>query len=588
MLLTLLAFAQIGMARANATKTVLLLYDGGREFSGIAMIDRNFESTLNDVVSNRVTIFREYMDLTRIRQTNYEPVLRDFYRFKYANSKPDVIVAVRDRPLDFLLKPGGDLFPGVPIVSSAMDLRQVKSRKLPATVTGVSLPLTFWPSLAVARQLQPEIENVAVVSGASPNDHALEMLARNELREHEKELNFTYLSGLSMEELLHRVGKLPPHSVILFVLVTQDGDGRSFMPHDVIAKLSAAANAPVYIFADNWLDCGAIGGDLISAAECGKETARLTLRILHGENPASIPFVDSPARVKMLDARELQRWNIRSANIPPGTIVLHRELTVWEAYRWRILGGITLIILQSILIVALLLHRKRRRMAEENLRISEAQRKAAVLEERNRMARDIHDTLAQGFTGVIFQLEAAKNASVNGAPSEADEHMQRASELARQSPGEARRSVKALRPEALEQGELCAALRGLIQQTTTGTSLRGEFTTQGQPRKLSPIGEDTLLRILQECLTNALKHSGAKVFRATLSFDAKAVSLKLEDDGIGFDPLRRHDGFGLLGIRERVNQTEGELVIATEPGNGTRICVTLITSELDATTQGQS
>jgi len=391
-----------------------------------------------------------------------------------------------------------------------------------------------------------------------------------------------------MEELLHRVGKLPPHSVILFVLVTQDGDGRSFMPDDVIAKLSAAANAPVYIFADNWLDCGAIGGDLISAAECGKETARLTLRILHGENPASIPFVDSPARVKMLDARELQRWNIRSANIPPVTIVLHRELTVWEAYRWRILGGITLIILQSILIVALLLHRKRRRMAEENLRISEAQRKAAVLEERNRMARDIHDTLAQGFTGVIFQLEAAKNASVNGAPSEADEHMQRASELARQSLGEARRSVKALRPEALEQGELCAALRGLIQQTTTGTSLRGEFTTQGQPRKLSPIREDTLLRILQECLTNALKHSGAKVFRATLSFDANAVSLKLEDDGIGFDPLRRHDGFGLLGIRERVNQIEGKLVIATEPGNGTRICVTLITSELDATTQGPS
>src|SRR6266404_3024118 len=135
MLFTLLTFAQIGMAQANATKTVLLLYDGGREFSGIALIDRNFEYTLNDVVSNRVTIFREYMDLTRIRQTNYEAVLRDFYRFKYANSKPDVIVAVRDRPLDFLLKPGGDLFPGVPIVSAAMDLRQVKSRKLPATVT---------------------------------------------------------------------------------------------------------------------------------------------------------------------------------------------------------------------------------------------------------------------------------------------------------------------------------------------------------------------------------------------------------------------------------------------------------------------
>ena len=120
----------------------------------------------------------------------------------------------------------------------------------------------------------------------------------------------------------------------------------------------------------------------------------------------------------MLDARQLQRWGIPLARVPSGSIVLNRVPTMWEAYRWRIVGGVSLIVLQSVLIVMLLLHRKRRRMAEQNLRISHAQRQAAVLEERNRMARDIHDTLAQGFTGVIVQLEAAKNAFANGSSAE--------------------------------------------------------------------------------------------------------------------------------------------------------------------------
>ena len=150
---------------------------------------------------------------------------------------------------------------------------------------------------------------------------------------------------------------------------------------------------------------------------------------------------------------------------------------MWEAYRWRIVGGVSLIVFQSVLITTLLLQRKRRRMAEQNLRISEAHRQTAVLEERNRMARDIHDTLAQGFTGVIVQLEAAKSAFANGSSAEGEEHNRRAAELARQSLGEARRSVKALRPEVLEQEDLWIALDGLIKRMTAGRRLSGDIAS---------------------------------------------------------------------------------------------------------------
>ena len=576
-LLGLFCFSQIGLAQSNATKTVLVLYDGGREFTGIALIDRNIESTLNEALTNRVMIFREYMDLTRIGPANYEQVLRDFYRSKYSSNSPDVVVAVRGRPLDFLLKHGNELFREVPIVSAAMDLRQVNARKLPTNATGSSLQVRYWPTLALARALQPETEQVVVVLGASANDRALEALVRDELREHEHELKFTYLTGLPIDELLGRVSNLPPLAVILFASFAQDGAGLSFLPNDALALISRAANAPTYINSEDVLDCGAVGGDLISFAAVGKDTGKLALRILQGEKPADIPFTESSARVKMLDARQLDRWGIPLARVPFGSIVLNRVPTVWEAYRWRIVGGVSLIVLQSVLIVMLLLHRKRRRMAEQNLRISQAQRQAAVLEERNRMARDIHDTLAQGFTGVIVQLEAAKLAFANGSSSEGEEHNRRASDLARQSLGEARRSVRALRPEALEHGDLCVALDGLIKQMTAGTRLRGQFTTHGQPRQLMPSIEENLLRIQQETLTNALKHSDAKVFKATLSFEDNRVCLEVRDDGSGFDLSKKHDGFGLLGIRERVNQMDGKLTIESEAGNGTRIRIILPT-----------
>jgi signal transduction histidine kinase len=248
---------------------------------------------------------------------------------------------------------------------------------------------------------------------------------------------------------------------------------------------------------------------------------------------------------------------------------------VWESYRWQIIGGFGVIVLQSVSIAALLLHRRHRRRAEQNLRISESHRQTAVLNERNRMARDMHDTLAQGFTGVIVQLEAAKNASGHGASADMETHVNRATELARHSLSEARRTIRALRPEALEHSELSVALRVLMEHMTAGTELRGEFSTRGEPRSLTASTEDNLLRIHQEILTNTLKHSGAKLVTAALSFEETAVVLGIKDDGVGFDVSTKHDGLGLLGIRERVRQMNGKLTIESRRGSGTSIQVAI-------------
>jgi PAS domain S-box-containing protein len=206
---------------------------------------------------------------------------------------------------------------------------------------------------------------------------------------------------------------------------------------------------------------------------------------------------------------------------------------------------------------------------------AEQGQRAAVLEERNRMARDIHDTLAQGFTGVIVQLEAAEDAVSCGYRKEADDHLHRAGELARQSLSEARRSVHALRPRALEEHNFWDALKGSIKNTTVGTALHATFEAQGKLPELPQPWQENLLHIGQEALTNTLKYAHARNFKTRLTYKAKELRLELRDDGDGFKAKDRHDGVGLRGMRERVEQMGGELEITSSGGKGTKITVLL-------------
>jgi PAS domain S-box-containing protein len=206
---------------------------------------------------------------------------------------------------------------------------------------------------------------------------------------------------------------------------------------------------------------------------------------------------------------------------------------------------------------------------------AEQSRQAAILGERNRLARDIHDTLAQGFTGVIVQLEALEDAIACCRRKEANKHLQRASELARQSLNEARRSVHALRPQALQGGNFWDALKGLIKNTTAGTALHTTFSLRGKLRHLPLAWQENLLHIGQEALTNALKYAHPRNFETRLTFNTKELRLELRDDGDGFKVKERHDGFGLAGMRERVEQMGGKLKISSARGKGTEIVVIL-------------
>jgi len=222
-------------------------------------------------------------------------------------------------------------------------------------------------------------------------------------------------------------------------------------------------------------------------------------------------------------------------------------------------------------------------LALQVTRLSAQNRESDLMAERNRVARDIHDTLAQGFTGVIAQLEAAKGAISQRKKVRASDHLDRAGELAREGLREARRSVQALRPLALEEKPLAIALRDLIERVTTGTTMEAKLTLQGEPRELPEDVETNLLHIGQEVLTNALRHARASQFDVVLVFDRDVIRLTLRDNGCGFDPTKNHEGFGLQGMRERAEEMGGQFSIDSSEGNGAVISIVLpLTSSSDS------
>jgi signal transduction histidine kinase len=202
-------------------------------------------------------------------------------------------------------------------------------------------------------------------------------------------------------------------------------------------------------------------------------------------------------------------------------------------------------------------------------------REAGAGDERQRMAREIHDTLAQGLTGIITQLEAAQQTA---SEPERERRIDNAKRLARDSLAEARRSVQALRPQALEDSKLPDALADEVTRWTATTGVPAEVTTTGDPRALHPEVEVTLLRVAQEALANVARHAAAAHAWVTLSYMEDVVTLDVCDDGVGFDRPEQSPsggGFGLIAMGQRIHRLAGQLEIESEPGAGTAVSASL-------------
>jgi signal transduction histidine kinase len=219
-----------------------------------------------------------------------------------------------------------------------------------------------------------------------------------------------------------------------------------------------------------------------------------------------------------------------------------------------------------------IIHQSRQRaqllglLADTQAELAALSRRAGAMAERERLAHDVHDTLAQGFTSVLLLLQAAETASDLAT---ARHHIGRAQSTAHENLAEARALIADLAPPALHRGSLPEALRQLVDRLSGDLGVRPGLHVTGTPRVLLADHDVVLLRVAQEAIANVRKHAGASRIDVSLSYHDSAVVLIVSDDGCGFDPSTVDPGFGLSGMRSRVDQVGGTLLVSSEPLGGT-------------------
>jgi signal transduction histidine kinase len=238
----------------------------------------------------------------------------------------------------------------------------------------------------------------------------------------------------------------------------------------------------------------------------------------------------------------------------------------WSAYA----GWCMVFLLAGLLVTLFARHLER---FYEASRTAEERQRSAIVAERMRFARDIHDTLAQGFTGIMMQLNAAEQ-RLQDNPEQARLHIEKARSLANESVEEAQQSVTALRNVALATGTLLGAIEQIGHKLTADSGVRLESKLEGQPYSLPEQCEANLLRIAQEALTNAVRHAGASAIDVRLAYGAGSVTLEAGDNGHGMSGAERQ-GFGIKGMKQRTEQIGGEFKMLSGPGLGTRVIITV-------------
>ena len=212
------------------------------------------------------------------------------------------------------------------------------------------------------------------------------------------------------------------------------------------------------------------------------------------------------------------------------------------------------------------------RLEAAQAELAEVSRQAGTLAERQRLAGEIHDTLAQGLTSIVMLLQAA-DTEIGSDPPQARRHVGLATQTAREGLAEARAMVAALTPAHLDSGPLHEALARLTDRIGAELDIGARFEVCGKARPLSATAEVVLLRAGQEALANVRKHAHARDVCVVLSYDERAVRLDVRDDGAGFDPAQVNGGYGLRGMRSRILQVGGSLLVKTHPGGGTALSV---------------
>lgn len=358
-------------AAAEGVKRVVLLSESESDLPAAVAMEAGIRDTLRTKFPSGLEIYSEYLDLDRFSDPALDANTATYLERKYASTPVDIVIAVGPRALAFSLQHRATLFIGLPLLYITIGAFDTVGQDLPPGVFGVTFHTDLAPTVDLALQLQPTARQLVVVSGEAAQDRMWETKARSELSVYKDRLQLSFLSALPMAELLHRLSLLPRDSIVLYLTIFKDGAGRLFRPLDAGKLVSDASNAPVYGVYDTLLGMGIVGGHMDTFAAKGREIGEVAARLLAGEHVEKNSVGSAAAAAYLVNGRELQRWQLDEARLPPDAIIQFKDPSLWEQFHWQIILVFAVIAIQSLIMSVALIQNRRRRKAEALARESE-------------------------------------------------------------------------------------------------------------------------------------------------------------------------------------------------------------------------
>jgi signal transduction histidine kinase len=602
--LALISFA--AAPRSNASddsqshRTVLTVYWSSESFTGTPELDAVIQRGLQSD-TERIDYFAEYLESDRFPDEQASAALSHYIREKVRDRRIDVVIAVTDVALQFALRYRAALFPGAPIVFSAVSPPEPGARADGPGVTGLLSGVGFGETLQLALKLHPSTTRVFFVAEAS--DSALRESMRMQLRAVARNVELTDVNETSLPRLIGALKAIPAGSVVLYVRYSQDDAGNVLFPSEVAPIVAGAAGVPVYGVAESYVGSGIVGGVVLPRQVIGARLAEMAREILHGRRPEDIP-IERPPLVPMFDWRQLQRWGIAPGALPSASVVLFREVSVWERYRATIVVTIVVLLLQTSLIVGLMIERKRRHQAEIESRrnlaaLSHLDRRAAMGE----LATSLAHELNQPLNAILQNAGVAEMLlSSNGVPPALAEMVDiigdirkddvRASELIRRMRGLLQKHE--LESQRIDLNHLTPETVAIVQADARSRAIELETDLE---EGVSQITGDRvhLQQVLLNLLMNAMdavaaEPPGDRHVRVSVRHLNGEVRVAVADTGCGIPPDRlsrifepfyttKHQGTGMgMGLaiaRSIVDAHGGRLAAENNAGRGATVWFSL-------------
>lgn len=322
----------------------------------------------------RIEYSFEYLDLGLGRaDEEYRATFADFLKRKYSlKPKPDLIIAHLTPANTFLVKYAKEIMPGVPVVFTGDQPGMIPVKDIPSNFAGIVREGNPAPAVSLILQAQPETKKIYIVMGDSPHERETRLTFTKDLASFSEKVEIVYLNHLPFPQMMETIKGISGPSVILFVTYFQDVAKNNFVPAKVAEIISRAANVPTYGISAPYMGKGVVGGYQFSAGIVGERAAELGTKILLGRRISDFPREQAAVTAEYrFDWRALKRWGIDERRLPPESKFEYRAPTLWEAYKWYIVGGFILVLAETFLIFGLLINRRMREKVEKALRENE-------------------------------------------------------------------------------------------------------------------------------------------------------------------------------------------------------------------------